>query len=218
MVNTIAPHYDERAMTKARSSRSTGAAVGDGGADADGGATNAAQVVTFRSGHRAEIVRGQPQESLTLRARDGQCVLAIEITDQGTVLRLSGGALEINAAATLSLQAKHFELNADSAAINVGGDLVERVAGDACREVGGAASLLARDVGIEATRGGVTVQANDDVDVRGERVRLNCDDPPMPLTWEELRERQRALATTDGPVAELADSHDSSGARPLDED
>ena len=38
----------------------------------------------------------------------------------------------------------------------------------------------------------MVLRANDDVAINGERVRLNSDDPPMPLTWEEFRARQAA--------------------------
>jgi hypothetical protein len=167
-----------------------------------------AQIVTFRSGYHAEIRRGRSEESLTLRTRDGQLMLAIEMTDRGPLLRLSGGALQISAASTLSLEASHLELSAESATVDVRGDLVERVGGDASREVAGGASLLARDIALQATRGGVAVKANDDVDLDGERVRLNCDPAPMPLSWDEFRQRQRAFAAAGEPVLEAPGSGD----------
>ncbi len=165
---------------------------------ADPGSAAPAQVVTFRSGHRAEIVRDQPSESLTLRTRDGHCMLAIEMTDHGALLRLSGESLEIAASAKLSLRAERLEIAADSASFDIGGDLTERVAGDVRREAQGAAVLGARSLGIEARQGGVAIKANDDVDLQGERVRLNCEDPPMPLSWDEFQERRAKLA----PAAE----------------
>ncbi|RLB45250.1 MAG: hypothetical protein DRI90_28650 [Deltaproteobacteria bacterium] len=177
----------------------------------------AAQVVTFRSGHRAEIVRGQPSESLTLRSRDGHCMLAIEITDQGALLRLTGDSLEIAATSTLSLQAKHLELKAGALSVDIDGDLTERVAGDVRREVTGGSALTAKSVAVEATPGGVAITANDDVDLSGERVRLNCDDPPMPLTWEEFQQRRGALAAPDEGDGELTASHEKSSP-PLPEE
>ncbi len=178
---------------------------GDGDDGDDGDGAEAQQIVTFRSGHCAEIVRGEPRESLTLRARDGQCVLAIELTERGTTLRLSGDALEIASTSTLSLRAGHLELEADSAAIRIAGNLNERVGGDAQRQVAGRSALWASEVDIEAERGGVTVKANDDVDVQGERVRLNCDDPPAPLSWEQFEARgAKALAADAAEDAETA--------------
>jgi hypothetical protein len=204
-------------MVKAPSRDDPRAAARDGGAEPDGSTAAETQIVTFRSGHQAEIVSGRSEESLTLRTRDGQLMLAIEMTDQGPLLRLSGGALQISAASTLSLEAKHLELSAESVAVNVRDDLVERVGGDASREVAGSSSLRARDVGIEATRGGVAVHANDDVDVKGERVRLNSDDPPMPVSWDEFRERQRALAASNDSAPGLPGSSDG-GTPPLPDD
>jgi hypothetical protein len=41
------------------------------------------------------------------------------------------------------------------------------------------------------TGGDLTLEANDDVNVRGERIRLNCDEAPMAATWDELLARAR---------------------------
>ena len=43
---------------------------------------------------------------------------------------------------------------------------------------------------MDARPGGIELRANDDVRVTGERVLLNSDDPPMPLTWEEYEARR----------------------------
>lgn len=40
--------------------------------------------------------------------------------------------------------------------------------------------------------GGIDLRANDDVTIAGERVRLNSDDPPMPISWEESLARRAA--------------------------
>ena len=151
----------------------------------------APRVIALASGHRVEIEERPAGETLVIRSNGGQAMLSIRLTDAGPVVTLSGAALEIAAAGSLALRCEHFDLQAGSASINVAGDLVERVAGNASRQAAGTSTLAARSVGIEATPGGVSIRANDDVDVKGERVRLNSEDPPMPLSWEEFQAGQQ---------------------------
>ncbi len=141
-------------------------------------------VVPLASGRRLEVEPTGAGDVIRIRAAEGQCVLTVTMTDAGPVLQLSGAAIEIASAGRLDLACEDLRVRAArSASIEVGGDLTERVAGTARRE--------ARSIDLEAAPGGVTVKANDDVRVNGERVLLNSDDPPMPLTWEEHQEREQ---------------------------
>ena len=151
----------------------------------------APRVITLTSGHRVEIDEQRAGETLTIRSSGGQTMLSVHLTDAGPVVTLSGATLEIVAAGSLALRCDHFDLKAGSASINVAGDLMERVGGNADRQAAGTSTLAARAIGIEAAPGGVSITANDDVDVKGERVRLNSEDPPMPLSWDEYQARQQ---------------------------
>ncbi|WP_437999774.1 hypothetical protein WMF26_07560 [Sorangium sp. So ce185] len=163
-----------------------------------------ARVVPLASGRSIEIAEEGAGERIQIRAAAGQILVSIRMTDDGPVLSLAGASLEIAAAKTLSLSCDTLQIQAaQDAAIEVGGSLHERVRGSAVREAGRSARTTAREVKVEASPGGVEIRANDDVDIVGERVRLNSEDPPMPLSWEEFRARQ-ALAGGPGQPAALA--------------
>lgn len=147
-------------------------------------------VVTFGSGRAITAMEKDGEERVEIRSSSGALLISMRLTDEGPVFSVSGASFEISAAKTMSLKAETLRLSAThDVTIEAGGALVERVAGDATREVGGLDRVSARDVEVAAKPGGISLRANDDVDIVGERVRLNSDDPPMPLTWEEHRAR-----------------------------
>ncbi|HRI64637.1 MAG TPA: hypothetical protein PK156_10360 [Polyangium sp.] len=149
------------------------------------------QSVVLPSGRAIEVEAQADADVLRFRAPSGECVLTIHLTDAGPVVRVAGADLEVRSAKRLSLDCEEFQLRAaKSAAIEVGGDLRERVGGSALRVVRGEAIVEAQHARLEARPGGIELRANDDVRVTGERVLLNSDDPPMPLTWEEYEARR----------------------------
>lgn len=151
----------------------------------------AVQDVVLPSGRTIEVQTEADADVLRFRAPGGECVLTIHLTDAGPVVRVGAAAIEVRAATRLSLECDEFQLRAaKTAAIDVGGDLVERVGGSVHRITQGDANLEARHARMEARPGGIELRANDDVRITGERVLLNSDDPPMPLTWEEYEARR----------------------------
>lgn len=152
------------------------------------------RVVSLASGRSIAVTEGAAEERIEIRSTRGEIMLAVRLTEQGPVLSLTGVSLEIAASKSLALACETLDIRATkNASIDVGGSLRERVGGSVTREAAGASSVSAREVKLEAHPGGMVLRANDDVAITGERVRLNSDDPPMPLTWEEYRAR-RALA------------------------
>lgn len=168
----------------------------DGGRHEGEGAGRSAELAApgrfaLASGRVVEASPGpEGADVLRVLARDGACVLTIEVTDAGPVLRFSAASLAIASTGSIDLACRdlHVRVGGD-ASIAVAGSLHERVAGDVAREAGGASSLRARDVAVTAEPGAVVVRANDDVDLAGECVLLNSEDPPMPVTLEEYRAR-----------------------------
>jgi hypothetical protein len=147
------------------------------------------------SGRAIEVESQGDGDVIRFLARGGACMLTVRLTDEGPVLRVEGASLEIAASKKLSLECEDLSIAArNSAAIAVGGDLEERVAGSVQRVAAGVARTAARRVDIEASPGGIDLRANDDVRVTGERVMLNSDDPPMPVSWEEFEARRQARA------------------------
>jgi hypothetical protein len=152
--------------------------------------------VALPSGRRlAASVDASGADVIRVHTRGGECVLTVRVTDEGPVLRFSGAALEIDATRSIDLSCETLRLSATGdASIEVGGDLTERVGGGVRRE--------ARSMAIEARPGGIVMKANDDLDLKGERVLLNSDDPPMPLTMAEYRARILASAPAALPAKE----------------
>lgn len=150
-----------------------------------------ARTIELASGRSIEIEETGREEHIQVRSADGNLVLSLRLTDEGPVLSLSAVSLEIAAQKHLALTSETLAIQTSGdATLDVGGSLHERTRGSAIREVGKASIERAREVSIEAAPGGVVVKANDDVSLTGERVRLNSDEPPMPLTWEEHQARQ----------------------------
>ena len=157
-----------------------------------GASALAPQAVVLPSGRAIEVQSTPDMDVLRFRAPSGECVLTIHLTDAGPVVRVAAEALEVRAAKRLSLDCEEFHFRASkTAAIDVGGDLLERVDGSVHRVARGDAIMEAQHARVETRPGGIELRANDDVRVTGERVLLNSDDPPMPLTWEEYEARRR---------------------------
>ncbi len=165
--------------------------------------------MTLPSGRSVEAASEGGEDTLRICAPGGTCVLTVQLTDAGPVLRFEGATLQVAATKRLELSCEELSVRASGgAAIEVGGDLAERVGGSARREVRGTATTAASRVDLEATPGGIDLRANDDVRVQGERVLLNSEDPPMPLTWDEYRARQAAALPAAPPAAQSDDEKD----------
>ena len=162
----------------------------------------------FVSGRALDVTEHGRDELVHVRAPDGQLMLSIRLTDEGPVLTLSAVSLELAARKHISLASETLDIRTSGdTTVDIGGALHERTRGNAIREVGKASIERAREVKIEAAPGGVIIKANDDVAITGERVKLNSDEPPMPLTWDEHRARQttRLAKPNDRPEFVLPD-------------
>ena len=116
--------------------------------------------------HVVVIERTRSGGIVTLRGADGSVPLEIEITSAGPLLRLRSG-LAIAVEGPMSFAAETVSIHADrELALSSGGGIELRAAGDLCAEADAHA--------ITARLGDVAVQANDDVSLRGERIKLNC--------------------------------------------
>lgn len=109
----------------------------------------AADALRLRSGRTVAVDAADP-DAITVRAPDGVVELSVRFTAEGPVLRFASAAVELTATRAVSVACETFSVRATGNA---------RIEGDA--------------VEIESTRGDVTVKANDDARIYGERVRLN---------------------------------------------
>jgi hypothetical protein len=146
--------------------------------------------VALRSGRAVEIVEGEEADLIVVRGPSGAPTLTLRITADGPEISFSEASLEIASLGQLSVACEALSVEAGDASIAVGGDVDQTIGGQARRTVGGVADIRARTLKIEASPGGVELRAHGEVVIDGERVRLNSEDPPMPLTREELAARR----------------------------
>jgi DNA/RNA endonuclease YhcR with UshA esterase domain len=112
------------------------------------------------------VERGGRDDRITLVARDGRITFSLHITPEGPLLQFEHG-LTIEAGESLELAGRRVSIRgAEGVSIESGGDATVEVAGDL--------TATARIQNLRARLGNVNVKANDDVRLRGERIRLNC--------------------------------------------
>lgn len=99
-------------------------------------------------------------------ASDQTLEITISLTADGPVVRARAAALEIETEHDLVARCDRFRVEARHS--------VELISGDTLRAQG-------RRVEVEATHGTARIEANDDVQLLGENVLLNCDRPPPPV-------------------------------------
>ncbi len=104
--------------------------------------------------HRQTLLleRSDAETVLRIVGADGAVSLTVSVTAAGPVLRFEGAAVTIQTSGALVLDAERVAIHGrEAVAISSGGDL-----------------------SLAATLGSVAVEAHDDVNLNGERIRLNC--------------------------------------------
>lgn len=136
----------------------------------------AGAVQTGASGRSIELrPAGRGEDLLTVRSPEGQVEIEVRLTKEGPVIRASGAALQIGSAGKVSVDCEEFHVRARERIVQAsGGELRQEAAGDATLKVKGHLGTEARTTTIRSRRGDTRVEANDDVKLKGERVRLNC--------------------------------------------
>ncbi len=99
--------------------------------------------------------------------------ISIEMTAAGPLLKACAAAVEMQAE-QIALGCKQFSVHAqDRIDIRSGGDIVT--------QAGGRHEVNAEQLSMEAKLGSVSIRANDDVQLLGEQLLLNCERPaPLP--------------------------------------
>lgn len=130
-------------------------------------ARTAPRTIDLIGGHALSLARSPRDNVLQITTPDGRVGVSITITPGGICINLAGAGLTLEAAGALAINAERLTLHGrEHVAITSDGDAAIRAAGDLRSE--------ARVQTITAALGNVNIQANDDVDLNGERVRLNC--------------------------------------------
>lgn len=133
--------------------------------------------VELPSGRLLRVTPGDPGEgeSITVRSPTGEVELSVRFTSSGPKLRFRAADLELDTSGKVSVRCEEYNVSARR-------QIVMRTAGEARTEAGegivtvaqGDAVHQARSTIIRSTRGDVSIEANDDARIHGERVRLNC--------------------------------------------
>ena len=141
-----------------------------------GDAAPAARRVALASGRVVEAADGGPEgDRVTIRGRGGEVELEVRMTANGPVLRFKAADLELAAAGEVKVECDRFHVRANKEILEeTGGHLRQRVAGNASVMVRGQHSTKAGEARIEAKRGSVQIEANDNVQLVGERIKMNC--------------------------------------------
>lgn len=101
--------------------------------------------------------------------------LSIEMGATGPVLKLRTQAIELRAD-DVAIGCRNFSVRADERmTLTSGGDLINTAAGTH--------GITAARMALEATAGSVVVRANDDVQLLGEQLLLNCERQPSLPSW-----------------------------------
>jgi hypothetical protein len=129
--------------------------------------TTEIQTLELIGDHQLIVQRSPTNNVLKLVGSGGHLCFTICITPDGPVLRFDGPGLLLESSGDLSVNANRIAIHGrEEVAITSGGDACIRVAGNLSSE--------GRVQDITARLGSVNVMANDDVKLKGERIRLNC--------------------------------------------
>jgi hypothetical protein len=123
------------------------------------------QVLVWSDGGLAMIrVEAQGQQAVEL---------SIEITDKGPVLKARAQTVELHAD-RFAVDCREFSVHAqERLGLTSDGDMVSLIAGKQ--------ETVANQISMQATHGSVVVRANDDVQLLGEQLLLNCErQAPLP--------------------------------------
>lgn len=125
--------------------------------------------LTLDSGRAIEVAEQTEGDLLTVRSREGACVLTVLLTDAGPVLRFEAAALQVATTKSVEITCEDFRVAARNEL-----------------------RLEGKEIGIRAHLGGVTVRADDDVAIDGEQVLLNSSDEPQQLSWDAFLSQAKA--------------------------
>lgn len=118
------------------------------------------------TGRVVEVTPRGDEDRMTVRSPSGQIELTVRLTAEGPSLLFQGVDIQLSGTKDVSINCDTFQVDAKKAIrIESRGDLSERIEGRAVIE--------AKSVEVRATLGSVSLDANDDVALTGERIFLN---------------------------------------------
>lgn len=161
-------------------------------------------VVPLGRGRSVEVQPGDGAATLRIIAEGNQQLqIEIRFDAHGPVLRVEAPRLEVKSPGAVRVACDTFSVDA-SRSIDL------RSAGDISQTAGGNARLDAQRVDVEASPGAIRLKANDEVQVLGEMILLNCEHPrtedPMPAWTQGPRVlAETAAEPTSGDASVIAE-------------
>lgn len=123
--------------------------------------------VRLASGRFAAFSAVDKEDRLVVTSPEGRVELSIRFTESGPVLDFEAAAIQLKSAGEVAVQCNNFKVEAaKKIQLSTEGDMVQ--------DIGGKAHVEAHSVEVRARRGNVDINANDDVRLLGERIKLNC--------------------------------------------
>jgi hypothetical protein len=131
----------------------------------------------LRHGYSVAVSERAAADVVSLQAPDGRMLLRLVLTEAGPLVEIESQALSVKARGPLRFDCQRLEINAEE---------------DVAIRAGGALRAEAHAHHLEARLGDITLAANDDVCLDGERVRLNSPKPArkvLPALLPRVRRR-----------------------------
>ncbi|HXJ18759.1 MAG TPA: hypothetical protein VMT03_00895 [Polyangia bacterium] len=162
-------------------------------------------VIPLGGGRSLEVRPERDAATLRIRAEgDRQLQIEVRFEASGPVLRVEAPQLQVETPRAVSFACETFNVEASRGIdLRSGGDITQTAAGNA--------RVDAQRVDVEASPGAIRLKANDEVQLLGEMILLNSDDPRLAAPMPEWASGPRvapevAAAPTSGDpdlVAEL---------------
>lgn len=146
--------------------------------------------VQLASGRKVTLESHPDGDRLTVRARKGQVVLRVTLTDDGPVLAFEAAEVQLTGTRALRLDAESIEVSTGSLRTYVGGDVETRVTGARHTRIDGAEHLEAASLQAQANTGSLDLRAAGRIALDGEHIGLNDDPCPAPFPWTALAEEE----------------------------
>jgi hypothetical protein len=144
-------------------------------------------MVPLSSGRIVELEAGERSDRVVVRARGGEIVLRIEVSDAGPILSFAAAELELVATGKVAIRGRSVEVSAEEElALNAGGDRSDRVGGTRHARIGGEDRLEAGEIAMQASDGALRAKACEGIHLDGERIGLNDDPLPTPFPWSRI--------------------------------
>lgn len=144
-------------------------------------------VIPLGNGRSLEVRPDQDAATLQIRAEgDRQLQIEVRFEASGPVLRVQAPQLQVETPRAVSFACETFNVDASRGIdLRSGGDITQAAAGHA--------RVDAQQVDVEASPGAIRMKANDEVQLLGEMILLNSDDPRLQKPMPEWAAGPRAV-------------------------